>query len=134
MFGFVHGSRPAMAVEKLCHAESNRGQRAVRAKGRHLERVDLDREGGSPLDVYEDIGPCGQFMHSANRHYQELERELRNEVPGLVFEYGYARTRDAAAKFKRSPCKSMSVREAPAVQHRHRRMRLLPERMPRLRL
>ena len=64
------------------------------AKGRHLERVDLNREGESPFDLYEDVGPRGRFMHSANQHYQELERELGNEAPGLAYEYAYTRTRD----------------------------------------
>ena len=58
-------------------------------KGRHLKRIDLDREGEFPFDIFEDVGPRGRFMHSANRNFQELERELGNEAPGLAYEYGY---------------------------------------------
>ena len=61
-------------------------------KGRHLDRI---AERDQPeFDLFEDVGPAGRFKHLANRHYQELERELGNEQPGLAYPYEYMRTRD----------------------------------------
>lgn len=37
----------------------------------------------------EITGPREDFRHFANKHYQELERELGNESPGLIYQ-GYA--------------------------------------------
>ena len=61
-------------------------------KGRHLDRI---AERDQPeFDMFEDVGPAGRFKQLANRHYQELERELGNEQPGLAYPYEYMRTRD----------------------------------------
>ena len=59
-------------------------------KGRHLDRVAPHDE--PEFDLFEDVGPAGRFKQLANRHYQELERELGNEEPGLAYPYEYERT------------------------------------------
>ena len=55
------------------------------AKGRFLERIEPPGEEG--WMAYEEVGPMGRFKHSANTHFIELERELGNESPGLVYPY-----------------------------------------------
>jgi len=53
------------------------------AKGRLLERMEPPGEEG--WNAYEEVGPLGRFKHLANKHFAELERELGNESPGLVY-------------------------------------------------
>jgi hypothetical protein len=61
-------------------------------KGAHLDRIAPPDE--REFDLFEDVGPAGRFKHLANRYYQELERELGNEQPGLAYPYEYTGTRD----------------------------------------
>jgi hypothetical protein len=58
------------------------------AKGMLLERV-TEPEG--TFDIFEDVGLKARYKHAANRHFQELERELGNDEPGVAYEPGYAR-------------------------------------------
>lgn len=57
------------------------------ARGRHVDRVSL--EDGTELNIYEEAGPLGRFKELANKHYGELERELGNDEPSLLYPYEY---------------------------------------------
>jgi len=48
------------------------------------EFIDVDYQTGE--ETYEDIGPKSQFWRYANKHYQELEREMGNEDPPTLYE------------------------------------------------
>lgn len=37
--------------------------------------------------MYEDTGPRASYIRLANKHYQELEKELGNEKPSPLFDY-----------------------------------------------
>jgi hypothetical protein len=52
-------------------------------KGQFLFHVPEDS--GGPFDIYEDVGSQARFKESANRHFVELEKELGNEAPGVLY-------------------------------------------------
>lgn len=58
-------------------------------KGRRLDHVRDDDE--EELDIYEDVGPRGRFLSLSNQHYADLERELGNEEPALLYQHEYRR-------------------------------------------
>lgn len=67
------------------------------SKGRHLDKLQADD--GTWIDIFEDVGLQSRYKHLVNKHYAELERELGNEQPGLVYEYNYM-TSDAQGRFE----------------------------------
>lgn len=56
-------------------------------KGPHVQSV-TDND-GERLELYEDVGPLAKFKQSANRHFADLEKELGNESPALLYELNY---------------------------------------------
>lgn len=55
---------------------------------REVQLEEWERDPSDPSMTHTIVGPRVQFKHYANKHYQELERELGNEKPGLIYE-GY---------------------------------------------
>lgn len=46
--------------------------------------IDTDHDTGE--EIYRDAGPASEFWRLANKHYQELEREMGNEDPPSLYE------------------------------------------------
>lgn len=57
------------------------------AKGRVIDVVEDDN--GGQVELAADIGPWARFRKLANQHYADLERELGNDSPQLLYPYEY---------------------------------------------
>lgn len=49
---------------------------------------ETDHEGES-IEIYAEAGVLGKFKELANQHYVELERDLGNEAPGMLYPYEF---------------------------------------------
>ena len=85
---YPNKTRTQIVADLLATAIESAAEGLPSVKGKLLERI---TEPDEVFDIFEEVGVQGRFKHAANRHYQDLERELGNEAPGLAYNLDYRR-------------------------------------------
>ena len=79
-------NRTQIVADLLATAIDSAAEGLPAVKGSRIDRL---RDGDVEVDFWEDVGLGAKYKALANNYYKELERELGNEEPGVLYQHNY---------------------------------------------